>query len=619
MDAWAPLAAAAAPSSLAAVLAWQLHRCRRTLADLAGQATRAQRLAEIVEATPDLVAIVDVSGRCTYLNAAARRALGMPADADLGGVAVGEVYTLDSLEEVLSVGLPTAARNGAWAGEVTLRLPGGDDMPASQVVLAHPGEAGVDHYSSVTRDLRERKAFEAQLVHQALHDALTGLPNRVLFADRLAQARSRAGRLAGALAVLLLDLDHFKLVNDAYGHDVGDDLLGRAAIRIRGALRQGDTVARFGGDEFAVLCEDVRGPAEVDAIADRLAVALAEPFELAAGRVFLTASIGIALADEFPATAESLLRDADTAMSRAKERGRARAEVFVEDLRTSAVRRLRTADDLHRALEQEEFRVVYQPEIDLHDGHVPAVEALIRWHHPERGLVPPDEFVPLAEQTGLINGIGAWVLDQAVAQAADWVETLVGGSPVVWVNLSPRQLAAPNLVDLVRTTLHRHRVDPRLVGLEITESGLLEDAEAAIASIAALRRIGVRLAVDDFGTGYSSLSYLKRLPVDAVKVDRSFVDGVATDADNCAIVAAVTGMARALRLSAVAEGVETAEQLAALRALGVQLAQGFYFSRPQPAAVLTTLLMSDREAPLYPPPGEPGLVPLSRRADDWAR
>src|SRR5512144_766371 len=263
----------------------------------------------------------------------------------------------------------------------------------------------------------------------------TGLPNRVLFADRLAQALSRAGRFAGSLAVLLLDLDHFKLVNDAYGHDVGDDLLIRAAVRIRGALRQGDTVARFGGDEFAVLCEDVRGSTKVDAIADRLAIALAEPFELAGGRVFLTASVGIALTDEFPTTAESLLGDADTAMNRAKERGRARAEVFVEDLWTSAVRRLRTADDLHRALEQEEFRVVYQPEVDLRNRHVPAVEALIRWHQPERGLVPPDEFVPLAEQTGLIDGIGAWVLDGAVAQAAEWSATLAGGSPIVWVDL----------------------------------------------------------------------------------------------------------------------------------------------------------------------------------------
>ncbi|HLZ37012.1 MAG TPA: diguanylate cyclase [Mycobacteriales bacterium] len=436
MDLWGPLLAAAGPSAVAVVLAWRLLRSRRRLTQITRDTGHTRRLADIVEATPDLVAVVDVSGRCTYLNPAARRALGVGADADLDAVTVGDIYTLDSLEELLSVGLPTAARDGVWVGEVTLRFPDGEDMPASQVVLAHGADDGtVDCYSSITRDLRERTAFEAQLVHQALHDVLTGLPNRVLFADRLAQALSRAGRFAGSLAVLLLDLDHFKLVNDAYGHDVGDDLLIRAAVRIRGALRQGDTVARFGGDEFAVLCEDVRGSTKVDAIADRLAIALAEPFELAGGRVFLTASVGIALTDEFPTTAESLLGDADTAMSRAKERGRARGEVFVEDLRTSAVRRLRTADDLHRALEQEEFRVVYQPEVDLRNGHVPAVEALIRWHHPERGLVPPDELVPLAEQTGLIDGIGAWVLDGAVAQAAEWSATLAGGSPIVWVNL----------------------------------------------------------------------------------------------------------------------------------------------------------------------------------------
>jgi EAL domain-containing protein (putative c-di-GMP-specific phosphodiesterase class I) len=295
-----------------------------------------------------------------------------------------------------------------------------------------------------------------------------------------------------------------------------------------------------------------------------------------------------------------MLRDSDLALHRAKDRGGARTELFVEDFRARAVNRLRTANDLHRALSNEEFRVVFQPEVDLRTGHITGVEALVRWHHPERGLVPPGEFIPLAEQTGLIAGIGEYVLDTSLAQAAEWRSVRHDGGPlVVWVNLSARQLGDPSLVALVDDMLRRHGVEPSQLGLEITESALLEDAEGAVTALSSLRGIGVRLAVDDFGTGYSSLSYLKRLPVDAVKIDRTFVDGLAVDGDDSAIVAAVAGMARALRLTTIAEGVESLEQLHALRRLGCDLAQGFFFTTPQPPAHISRLLESDRLTPMF--------------------
>jgi EAL domain-containing protein (putative c-di-GMP-specific phosphodiesterase class I) len=316
--------------------------------------------------------------------------------------------------------------------------------------------------------------------------------------------------------------------------------------------------------------------------------------------IFTTASMGIVLGTCGYVHPDDMLRDADAALHRAKEKGRARIELFVEDYRAHAVNRLRTANDLHRALDEAEFRVVYQPEVDLRTGHITGVEALVRWHHPERGLVPPAEFIPLAEQTGLIGRIGEWVLDTSLAQAAAWRQARHDGAALaMWVNLSARQLGDPGLVDVVADQLQRHDVEPYQLGLEITETALLEDAEGAVTALSALRELGVRLAVDDFGTGYSSLSYLKRLPVDAVKIDRSFVDGLAVDGDDSAIVAAVAGMARALRLTTIAEGVENLDQLRALRRLGCDLAQGYFFTTPQPPAHISRLLESDRITPMF--------------------
>jgi len=562
-----------------------------------------RRFGEILEATPDLVAMVDTQGGLTYANAAARARFGVVTDDEVLKLQAIDLYAPSSRARFISEALPTANRVGVWTGEVDLLLADGSEVPVSQVVVAHRRPDGsIDYYSSITRDLSEQRAVEEQLAQASLYDALTGLPGRAVLVDALGTSIDAALDQSHQVAVLLLGLDHFKLVNDSFGHASGDLMLRLVTDRLNSVTGPTDLLARFGGDVFCLLVPNVTGEADALAIADHINSTMSTPFQLDGDEVFVSMSSGIALSGTSGAlvTAETLLRDADAALHRAKDRGRARSELFVEDYRATAVNRLRTANDLHRALTEQEFRVVYQPEVDLRTGHVTGVEALVRWHHPERGLVPPAEFIPLAEQTGLIAGIGAWVLDIALAQAAAWSSGRHDGAALaMWVNLSARQLGDPGLVELVASSLRRHDVEASQLGLEITESALLEDAEGAVTALSSLRELGVRLAVDDFGTGYSSLSYLKRLPVDAVKIDRSFVDGLAVDGDDSAIVAAVAGMARALRLTTIAEGVENLDQLRALRRLGCDLAQGYFFTTPQPPAHISRLLESDRSAPLF--------------------
>jgi diguanylate cyclase (GGDEF)-like protein len=444
----------------------------------------------------------------------------------------------------------------------------------------------------IARSIRyaiERKRAEVALAHQALHDPLTELPNRALFLDRLEQALARAQRSSVNVAVLFLDLDRFKVVNDSLGHEAGDRLLVDVANRLRGVVRPGDTVARFGGDEFTILC-DVRGERDAVLIAERVAAAVEAPFTLDDNEAFLTTSLGIALTTgRVDARAEALIRDADAAMYRAKERGKSRYELFDSNMRASAVDRLEIENALHRALDRGEFRVFYQPAVDLLTGEPVGVESLVRWQHPERGLVGPDEFIALTEETGLIVPLGAWVLREACRQWKVWEES---GTPAprIAVNLSTRQLGQPDLVEVVADVLEETGMDPAQLSLEITESTVLEDTESALGTLEALKRQGVRISLDDFGTGYSSLALLKRLPVDELKVDRSFVMGLGRDPKDSPIVSTVVGLAEALGLAAIAEGVETAAQAEELRRIGCRLAQGFYFARPQPAERTTPLL-----------------------------
>jgi diguanylate cyclase (GGDEF)-like protein/PAS domain S-box-containing protein len=447
----------------------------------------------------------------------------------------------------------------------------------------------------------ERKAFEERLAHQSMHDPLTGLPNRVLFLDRLGIALARGRRTQTQVAVLFLDLDRFKNVNDSVGHDAGDELLVSVARRLEAVLRPGDTVARFGGDEFTVLCEDLSRETARDRageIAQRLLDAMGHPFVVRDAETYVSASVGIALADGGDETADELLRDADAAMYAAKEAGRGRVAVFDDAIRERALARHATENALHRAIERGELRLFFQPIVRLDDARCVGVEALVRWQHPERGLVAPSEFVPLAEETGLVVPLGTWVVEQAAAQAARWQLEHDGFS--VSVNLSARQLAQPDLPAQVADVIRRNGVDPKNLCFEITESALMDDADAVMRVIEHLRALGVRFAIDDFGTGYSSLGYLKRFAVDTVKIDRAFIDGLSDDPGDRAIVSAVVGLAHELGLRVVAEGVETEAQLVELVALGCDEAQGYFFAPPQPAHDLRTLVSATRR---WRPPG----------------
>jgi len=437
----------------------------------------------------------------------------------------------------------------------------------------------------------ERKRAEVLLAHQAMHDPLTGLPNRTLFLDRLEQALARSQRHPSSVAVLFLDLDRFKVINDSLGHETGDRLLMELAHRLSGVLRPGDTVARFGGDEFTILCDDIAGERAAAIIAERIAEAIALPFALEDDETFLTASVGIAMSSGAGSRAEGLIRDADAAMYRAKERGKARYEMFDEAMRARAVERLETENALRGAIERQELRVFYQPIVALEDERIVGMEALARWEHPTRGLIEPAGFVALAEETGQILELGAWVLRAACEQAARWRATVPGAESLrMSVNLSARQLAQPNLVDIVGGVLDDVGSDPHDLCLEITEGTVVEDTEGSAAVLAALKRRGVLIAIDDFGTGWASLSLLKRVPADILKVDRSFVTGLGEDPEDTAIVSAVVELANVMGLVAIAEGVETELQIEALRSIGCRYAQGFRFARPQGPADAGDLL-----------------------------
>jgi diguanylate cyclase (GGDEF)-like protein/PAS domain S-box-containing protein len=456
-----------------------------------------------------------------------------------------------------------------------------------------------DHYISQGVDITARRRDAERLDHQAHHDPLTGLPNRALFDRVLAEALERRRESGSRLAVLFFDIDDFKIINDSLGHRAGDELLVSVAERIGAVLRPGDTIARFGGDEFVVLLERVMSLADVRRVADRVAAEVRRPFVLEGRSRYLSASMGIAVADGEEVLAEDLLRDADAAMYQAKEHGKARLEFFDSSVRTRAIERLELEAELRDALARGELSLVYQPEIALADSSLFGTEALLRWEHPTHGNVSPMRFVPIAEQSGLIVQIGEWVLGEACRQGALW--RAEGREDFVMaVNLSPRQLSSPDLAGVVAATLRESGLPPSSLCLEITESAIMEDPEAAHRVLQGLRALGVKLAIDDFGVGYSSLSHLKYLlPVDLIKIDKSFIDGLLDDSNSRAIITAIVELAHALNVQAVAEGVETSDQALALRSMGCHTAQGYHFSRPQPPYLLS-------HSPHFAPPSAVG-------------
>jgi len=496
---------------------------------------------------------------------------------------------------------------GLWAGLlagaltfplllVLLGLAGGqavgNGLIESGLLVGTPVMAAIGGMVGRLREQHERVQKQAdELEHQALHDSLTGLPNRLLFSDRLAQALARARRRKEPIAMLFMDLDNFKVVNDSLGHEVGDRLLKAVAKRLRDQLRPEDTIARLGGDEFAVLIEGFASVSDATAVAERIAQILRDPVPLPEGQeIVVTASIGISLnAPETPSGEDAhenrLLRDADTAMYQAKAKGKQRYEVFDTSMYSQALERLKLESDLRRALdEQRDLRVYYQPKVWLKTGEVFAMEALVRWEHPEQGLILPSRIIPLAEETGLILPLGQWVLRESCRQARRWHDQFPDMPPLrVCVNLSAKEFEHRDLVEDVARNLRETGLDPSTLTLEITESILMEDVPRTVAVLEEVKSLGVKLGVDDFGTGYSALSYLKRFPIDWLKIDRSIIEGLGQDPTDEAVVTAAIVLAHALGAQVTAEGIMTSEQLGRLRALGCDAGQGFYFSEPRPS------------------------------------
>jgi diguanylate cyclase (GGDEF)-like protein/PAS domain S-box-containing protein len=468
------------------------------------------------------------------------------------------------------------------------------------VTLIRDAQTGSVNLIFQIQDITDRKRAEERLLHEAFHDVLTGLPNRALFMDHLKLSVERGKRREDRLfAVLFLDLDRFKIINDSLGHMVGDQLLVGIARRLEICLRPGDTVARLGGDEFTVLLEDLSSVTEAIDVADRLQKALALPFNLNGHEVFTTVSIGIALSTTGYDRPEEVLRDADTAMYRAKVLGKARHEVFDKTMHTLAMNLLQMETDLRRAIERKEFVLHYQPIVALETGAISGFEALIRWRHPERGFVPPSEFVQIAEETGLIIPIGQWVLEEAGRQIREWQEQFPQYPPLqISVNLSSKQFVNSNLIDQIRKVIADSGIDPYSLKLELTESMVMENFDTAIEMLKQLRKLGIELSIDDFGTGYSSLSYLHRFPISTLKIDRSFVSCMNDLNENAEIVRTIVMLARSLKMNVVAEGVETMDQLSQLALLECEYGQGYYFSKPLDVAGAAKLLAERHTYPV---------------------
>jgi diguanylate cyclase (GGDEF)-like protein/PAS domain S-box-containing protein len=559
------------------------------------------RYGPLPEGVPSVAYIFEpgIEGRCLYISPSVENVLGYPRRQWLEERGLWDrILNADDADRVVSNEAECARSGEKLVQEYRLRAADGRDVwirdEMTVVTDRHTGKDPL--FYGVFLDVSDRKRMESELERLALYDALTGLPNRALFADRLSHVLARRGRET-ATAVYFLDVDRFKRINDSLGHAAGDEVLREVAKRLNGVLRPEDTVARFGGDEFTVLCESVGGVLEAVSIADRLQRPLRDPLMAGGAELRLSASIGVALVEPSEmGDAQHLIEDADAAMYRAKERGGARAELFDSAMRDNAVRALRIEQELQQALERGELKLYLQPGVDLRTGQVIGAEALVRWNHPQRGLIMPDRFLGVAEETGLIVPLGAWVVAESCRQLAEWQSRPETSQLHLSLNLSARELTHPDVVSNVLGCVRESGIDPHYLTIEVTESTAMADGDSGFRALREFSSEGIRVAIDDFGTGYSSLEQLRRMPVDIVKVDRSFVSGMADDPTDRALVAAVVGMGRALKLAVVAEGVELPEEAEALLELGCHIGQGFLFAKPLPAEAMDELLASGTSA-----------------------
>jgi diguanylate cyclase (GGDEF)-like protein/PAS domain S-box-containing protein len=558
------------------------------------------RFSSLVQNSSDVVMVVDADSTMRWVSPSVERVLGYAPD-ELDATKLTILIHPEDKANVLQF-LMNGGRDGdAHPALIEFRMRHQDGywlhVETLRTNLLH--DPNVKGFVLNTRDVSERKAFEEQLAHQAFHDSITGLANRALFRDRVEHALERQQRDDKPVSVLFMDLDDFKTINDSLGHAAGDHLLGEVGERLKNCLRAADTAARLGGDEFAVLLEDGGEGIGAADVAARILESLDAPFHLETKEVFVRGSIGIATADhehEGTGGAEELLRNADVAMYMAKESGKNRYQIFEPAMHDTALKRLELKADLQRALDNDEFMLHYQPIIELDTGKVSGLEALLRWNHPQRGIIPPLDFIPLAEETGLIVPIGRWVLEEATLQGRALQERFPMTPPLhMAVNLSARQLQRPEIVTEVAESLVRSGLAAESLVLEITESVMMQDVELSLQRLTELKEIGIKLAVDDFGTGYSSLNYIQQFPVDILKVDKSFVDAFNTDARKSALTATIIKLAADLELRPVAEGIERADQLERLQTLHCDLGQGFYFAKPMPMDDIDELL-STRKA-----------------------
>jgi diguanylate cyclase (GGDEF)-like protein/PAS domain S-box-containing protein len=552
----------------------------------------------LVHHASDLITVVDATGTIVYQSPSIQRLVGLGPD-DLAGSNYLDLLVEEDGPHVRSLFADVvAAPQTTFTAEYRVRHADGSSRHVESIVSNMIDDPTVNGLVLNTRDVTDRKSLQEELAHQAFHDSLTDLSNRAVFRDRIEHALARGERNEGRLAVLLLDLDGFKTVNDSLGHDAGDQLLIAVAKRLEFQGRSSDTVARIGGDEFGILLEDDADESRARALADRALAAFAVPFEVRGREVFIRASIGIALSVPGHSETDELIRNADTAMYAAKAAGKGRYEFFRPFMHTRALERFEVQADLERALARGEFVVHYQPIVDFETGEARGVEALVRWNHPTRGLLGPLEFISVAEETGAIVPLGGWVLGEACRQTAAWRARHPAAANLwVSVNLSTRQLLEADLVTQVRDVLDASGLDASALTLELTEGSLMQDVEETVRKLRDLKDLGVHLAIDDFGTGSSSLGYLQRFPIDTLKIDKSFVDGIAADdSEDPALVRAIVQMAATLNLDTIAEGIEGSEQLNELLSAGCRSGQGYLFARPLQADALEGFLDTADEA-----------------------